>query len=483
MQQCIMLFSIMRFVDREEELDRLEQLMARRDGALAVVYGRRRIGKTRLLLEWSRRHDGLYAVADQSSAEIQRRYLADTVAAHPRMAGFADVIYPDWRTLLARIAQQARAAKWRGPLILDELPNLVLAAPELPSTLQHFVDHEAREARLVVAVAGSSQRMMQGLVLGGDAPLFGRAREQIDLQPLPVSHLPDAFGRLSAPAWVQTWTAWGGVPRYWELAIDTPGELAERIDRLCLDPRGPLHREPDRLLQVEVPSALEVRPVLDAIGMGAHRVSEIAARVGRPATSLSRPLERLRGLGLAVRETPFGEPEQRTRRSLHHIKDPFFRLWFRVVAPHRGWLAAADRVGRLALLGRHWPALCAATWEDLCRQLTPKLSRHRGLGALGPWSPGQRWWRGNAPEWDVVAANLKGTHLLLGEAKWSEQPLSRAALQSEARQLADREPPDLPARLARLATIRALFVPAVASGPPRRIGQVYVVTARDLLPR
>lgn len=473
----------MNFVDREQELDRLEQLMARREGALAVVYGRRRIGKTRLLLEWSRRHGGLYAVADQSSAEIQRRYLADTVAAHPQMAGFGDVVYPDWRTLLTRIAQQAQAAKWRGPLILDELPNLVLAAPELPSTLQPFIDHEAREARLVVAVAGSSQRMIQGLVLRGDAPLYGRARELIDLPPLPVSHLPDAFGRLSASDWVQTWTAWGGVPRYWELAVDTAGRLAGQIDRLCLDPRGPLHREPDRLLQEEVPSALEVRPVLDAIGMGVHRVSEIAARVGRPATSLSRPLERLRGLGLAVRETPFGEPEQRTRRSLHCIQDPFFRLWFRVVAPHRGWLSTADRAGRLALLGRYWPALCAATWEDLCRQLTAKLSRRKQLGALGPWTPGQRWWRGNAPEWDIVAANLERTHLLLGEVKWSEQPLTRAALHAAARRLADRTSPDLPAKLSRLTAIRVLFVPAVAPGLRRKVGAVQIVTARDLLSR
>jgi hypothetical protein len=74
-----------------------------------------------------------------------------------------------------------------------------------------------------------------------------------------------------------------------------------------------------------VPAAVEVRPVLDAIGAGAHRVSEIAARVGRPATSIARPLDRLVGMGLASREVPFGESEKKTRRSLYKISDPLFR--------------------------------------------------------------------------------------------------------------------------------------------------------------
>ena len=69
----------------------------------------------------------------------------------------------------------------RQALIIDELPYLVGTSPELPSVLQSWVDHEAREAGLLVAVAGSSQRMMQGLVLSADAPLFGRADEVLEL--------------------------------------------------------------------------------------------------------------------------------------------------------------------------------------------------------------------------------------------------------------------------------------------------------------
>src|SRR5690606_30187438 len=183
------------------------------------------------------------------------------------------------------------------------------------------------------------QRMMQGLALSREAPLFGRAQVLFEVPSLDISFTQAAVGRLAPRALVDFFTAWGGIPRYWELAAEAMRNTRDTrnvVDALVLNPLGPLHREPDRLLLEETPSALEVRPVLDAIGAGAHRVSEIAGRLGRPPTSLSRPLDRLIELGLAVRDIPFGEPPRSSRRSLYRIADPFTRLWFRVVAPHRG---------------------------------------------------------------------------------------------------------------------------------------------------
>lgn len=61
-------------MDREQELGRLERLLLA-GGGLAALYGRCRIGKTRLLVEWLRRHDGVYGVADRSAPDVQRSYL------------------------------------------------------------------------------------------------------------------------------------------------------------------------------------------------------------------------------------------------------------------------------------------------------------------------------------------------------------------------------------------------------------------------
>ena len=117
----------MDFLNRESEIERLDGLVERGRG-FAVLSGRRRIGKTHLLVEWIRRHGGVYAVADQSAPDVQRRYLAEAIAT--RLEGFADVHYADWPSLLRRLSRDAAAARWPGPIVIDELPYLVVAPPE-----------------------------------------------------------------------------------------------------------------------------------------------------------------------------------------------------------------------------------------------------------------------------------------------------------------------------------------------------------------
>ncbi len=320
--------------------------------------------------------------------------------------------------------------------------------------------------------------MMQGLVLASNAPLFGRAQVMLNVGPIPPAYLEEVFGVAAGPEMVELHAAWGGVPRYWELAREVRGKVKAQVLDLVLDPMGPLHQEPERLLLEELPPALDLRPLLDVIGGGAHRVSEIAGRLGRPATSMSRPLERLLSMGLIRREVPFGESEKESRRSLYKIDDPFFRLWFRVVAPNRALLTAGTDEARKALLDRHWDELVAQAFEELCRRLVPQLAG---------WNVASRWWQGNAPEWDIVAESLDGKSLLLGEVKWSARPLGRAALQRALRELASRPAPALGAKWERLAPRRALFVPALAE-PFQNEGEdengpLAVFTLQDLIRR
>jgi uncharacterized protein len=459
------------FWNRINELAALGKLNG--GGGLAVVWGRRRIGKTRLLLEWVERAGGVYTVADQSAPHLQRAYFARAIS--QALPGFADVTYPDWERLLSRLAADAAAAAFAGPIVIDELPYLVTGSPELPSVLQRWIDHEAKRAKLRVALAGSSQRMMQGLVLSRDAPLYGRARVTLDLAGLSPDHLRDAFGRLTPADVVEHWTAFGGVPRYWELAADVRGSARDRVLAVVLDPLGPLFAEPDRLLLEENPPAIELRPVLDAIGSGAHRLSEIAGRLGRPVTSLGHALERLLGMSLVRRDVPYGEPARGSKRSLYKIDDPFLRLWFRVVAPNRAALTAGTVASRAAILDEHWPTLLGQAWEELCVRAVPTI---RGaLARRGPWRPPSRYWRGAEPEWDLVADSIDGNRALVGEAWFAAKRVNTAVLVREAERLANRP---LPEAVRGREVVRALFVPAAAARAPRLIASVHVVTLVDM---
>ncbi len=468
----------MKFLDRQAEMERLDTLAARADGGLAVVWGRRRIGKTRLLLEWSRKHDGVYTIADQSSPEVQRAYLAQALGIRFPILG--EATYPDWSSLLRRISHEAVASSWRGPLVLDEFPYLVGACPELASQFQGWIDGAARQARLSVAVAGSSQRMMQGLVLDAAAPLYGRATELLEIRPLQAGFLQEGLKLRDPVACVRSYAVWGGVPRYWELAEPYGQDLDQAVDRCILDPLGPLHREPDRLLLEEMPPAAALRPILDVIGMGAHRVSEIAGRLGKPATSLTHALTRLVDLGLVRREQPFGESERSGKRSLYKIADPLFRCWFRVVAPHRAMLAQSSAQVRLGLWHKARPHLMAEAWEDLCRSTVPRLHETRcPLAPLGPWKPASRYWRANEPEWDVVAESLDGRRLLLGEVKWTDGEASSAIVEQAAATLRAKGLPGC-VRGRGHQIIHALFIPRAPSRPKPGQG-ITIVNARDVL--
>ena len=303
-------------------------------------------------------------------------------------------------------------------MVIDELPYLVKSEPALPSILQRWIDHEAKG--LTVVLAGSSRQIMQGMILNPEAPLYGRARLLLNLQPIPPSYIKEAFTVEDATTSVCIYSFWGGVPWYWELAAPYGMEWERAITELVLDPMGPLHLESDRLLMDEVPSAIHLRFLLDVIGSGSHRPSEIATRVAIPITSLSRPLHQLREMGLIEREIPFGTSEKSTKRALYKIEDSFLRFWFKAVAPKRSYLIQATEMMRRGYLSTVQTGLLSQSWKALCRQAVPRLSIDGDS-----WGLAQRFWQGKGPEWDVVADNLARDRLLIGEVKWTKQPVTQ----------------------------------------------------------
>lgn len=466
----------MKFLDRGQELGRLDRVAGRRAAGLVALWGRRRVGKTRLLSEWCRRHDGVYTVADRSAENVQRRYFAEALSV--RLPRFNEVEYPDWSALLRRLSAEARAVGWKGPLVLDEFPHLVASSAALPSVLQNWIDREAAADGLLVAIAGSSQHMMQGLVLDASAPLYGRAVEAFALSPIPAGWIGEALGLTDPVRALSAYAVWGGIPRYWELAAPFGDALDDAVDALALDPLGPLHTEPDRLLIDETPSAMSLRPLLDVIGNGCSRLSEIAGRLGCPATSLSRPLARLQELGLVARETPFDGTEKSSKRALYRICDPFFAFWFRAIAPRRGFLAGATRAARRAAWRKSKPALVAQTWEALCRTAVPKLAgESEGADDETAWRPAARWWHGQAAEWDIVLTTEDGRRGAVGEVKWSEKPFDDAGIARIVHEMAGRMlPPGMPDDVTRL-----VFVPSVCKQTARVHAGVRVVEAASVL--
>jgi len=460
------------FINRTDEMNRLLSVVKRGGPALIVLWGRRRLGKSRLLTEWCREVNGTYWVADESAPAIQRRYLAEELGAV--FPGFADVSYPDWSVLLNRLSTEARQINWRGPLVLDEFPYLVSGAPELPSVLQTWVDREKREGGIVLALSGSSQRMMLDSVLNANAPLYGRADELFKLEPLLPGYISKGMTISNPQCLLDFYTCWGGVARYWELALPFEDRYRDALDEQVLSPLGVLHDEVNRLLREEMPSAIPLRPIMDAIGLGAHRITEIAARLQIPVTSLSRGLRQLQDLGYIHREIPYGESEKSSKKALYRLADPFLRLWFKVVAPHRGILQTASKAVRVKWLDQNWPALRAQAWEELCRMALP----HLGLFQR-EWMPAGRYWAGKQSEWDVVCRSRDDDMLILGECKSLARPATKTDIETILKSLMAKTVPE---SIATKSTQHSyvIFVPSLAHGAVNVPGNVLIVEGQQL---
>ena len=397
------------WMDREAELKRLGRVLSAREPAMAVVYGRRRCGKSRLVLEALKDRRAVYFVGDEREGTLQRQALAG--AMEHIVPGFASVNYPTWEALLLRWGKEAPRG---AALALDEFPYLATSGPELPGLLQKLVDDPTRWSSHLI-LCGSSQRMMHGLVLDESAPLYGRAREILKVEPLRPGWLKTAFPRYRARELLEAHAVWGGVPRYWELAAGF-GSVQESVRELVLDPMGVLFEEPTRLLMDEMQEVVQASSVLSLIGAGCHRLSEIAGRLQKPATALSGPLRRLVDMGFVRRDVPFGASERDNKRSRYAIADPFLAFWFRFVAPNRSLLAArqldlVEKEVEAAL-----PVFLGHVWETLARQSVPtlELADHR-------WRPAAPWWGTGTDkqplEIDIVAESEDRTALLVAEAK------------------------------------------------------------------
>jgi len=420
------------FLNRGEELRRLGSLFEQTSPRLAVVYGRRRCGKSRLLFESLPANRSVYFFCDEREAGVQRFDLA--VALSAAIPGFQEVRYPDWDAIFKRWYREAPSG-W--VLALDEFSNLVKASRELPSILQKQLDTPVRSGPHLV-LCGSSQRMMQGLVLDRNAPLYGRAQEILRISPLPAGWLKEAFPGLNAQQLIEAYALWGGIPRYWELAREFPTQ-AEALQDLILSPLGVLHDEPQSLLQDDLSDTLQSSSLLQLIGQGCHRLTELSARLGKPSTSLNRPLQRLVELNLVSRQKPFGSLEKDSKRSFYRIADPFLRFWYRYVAPHRSRLQARQIQAVLATIEADFNHYVAGIWEDLVRMAVPHLEL---FGTS--WSNAQPWWGPGldrkALEIDVIAASLGGSELLIGSVKWQKQSSRSAAwaeLEGQARLFPD----------------------------------------------
>lgn len=415
----------MGFVGRRAELQLLREVYAGDGSAFVPIYGRRRIGKSELILHFMRETAGVYFVGKTAPAALQRRELMREAARDLDQPLLADAAVESWKHAFELIVRSAPSNR-KLVLALDEFQWMAYASPELPAVLQELWDRDwKRNGRVMLLLCGSFLGFMEREVLGQKSPLFGRRTAQIHLQPFSHIEAAEFHPRLSLTDRARIFFVCGGVPLYLEL-FDPQRSVEQNIEQVLLAEHSPLFREADFLLREELRDVESYYAVLLALATGSALHKEIAARTSIPERSLGYYLKQLEDLGYVERRYPLTEHAPAKRAVRYALCDPLLRFWFRFVFPnHTFVLQHGPSHAYRELVRPELESYFGSCFEVLCRKAMPFLYTRERVSAA--YRIGQYWSR----EIQIDLVGLRGDGVTdIGECKWGAYG-GKARLQAE----------------------------------------------------
>jgi len=416
------------FVGRTHELSTLNTLWQRKGASMLIVYGRRRVGKTRLLTHWLNTEiveHSLYWVAQPSSAADQLRQFSQAIYKFENPEGTIEkqFSYQSWESALEQVARLAETK--RLTLIIDEFTYLLARTPELAGLFQNQWDHLLKERNLFLVLCGSHLGIMHRQVLSYQAPLYGRATAQLNVQPLSFGIMPQYFPKYDAAERVALYAIFGGIPAYWE-RLEPSISVSENIRQQLLTPNNLMQAEPRLLLQDFVREPDNYISLFNAIANGYRTQKEIKTFTGLAQGHISSYLATLEPAGFIKRRVPI-TAGPRSRQSRYHITDPYLRFYYRFLVSRQEQLALGVQDSALEEIRSHLIDFIGThTWEEICREWVLRAGADGKLPYLSD-QVGSYW--DKKVQIDVVGLNRMKKTLILGECKWSPKQMGADVLE------------------------------------------------------
>lgn len=412
------------FVNRTAELAALRDWWDEgANGRIALVWGRRRVGKTALLSAFANGRRTVFHTAAGRAAPDELRILSRAAAGalHGGLRDLQARPFVDWDDALESLA--AGAAGEPLLLVLDEFPELLDSSPELPSVIRAFWDRAREQTKLRIMLCGSAVRVMRAMQEERQ-PLYGRIDLSLAVHPFSPSEAAELLRGLTPADRALVWGIVGGVPLYltwWK----QERSVRSNLERLVCSPGGRLLDEGGLVLATEGDMGDLGQRVLRAIAAGRTKHGEIAQAVGaEPARTLQRLIE----LRLVEPVVPVTLAGRRTRKRIYRIADNFLAFWLGIVEPYSSEIERGLGKTILHPLLERLDDHMGERWEEAFRA---HLRRIAASGELGSdiVRIGAFWTDNPSVEIDAVAlAGRTEQAVLAGEAKWSRRVDGRRAV-------------------------------------------------------
>ena len=417
------------FIGREREMADLNKLYTSDSFEFAVIYGRRRVGKTALINQFIKDKKAIYFMGVESNAKQNLENISKNIMEY-EIGIQAETSFVSFQAALEYIFRLAQ--KERLVLAIDEYPYVARASKSFASTLQLLIDRYKDSSKLMLILCGSSMSYIEDHVLSYKAPLYGRWTAQMKILPFEFVDTCRYFKNFSDEDKALIYGIVGGTPQYL-LQMDDRLSVEDNIKNTFLNPSSSLFEEPENLLKQEVREPALYNAIITAIATGASRMAEISTKVDESTSVCATYLKNLMALGLIRKETPYGEKE--SRKSIYVIDDNMFRFWYRFVPENSSIIGRGAADLAYKRMEPFLPDYMGKVFEEICKQYLWKL-------LLDGESPVEfkdlgRWW-GTDPfihsqaEIDIMGVQGRDT-ALFGECKWTNEKVDVGVLETLAK--------------------------------------------------
>lgn len=382
----------------------------------AVIYGRRRVGKTTLIREFLKNKESLLYVALEGTQKENLIGLSKAVSKSDLF------IYDSFENVFCAIDQMLEANQ-KVVLAIDEYPYLAQSYPPISSIIQKHIDMCWKDKNMFLILCGSSMSFMENQVLGYKSPLYERRSAQFKMVPFTYLESREMLENYSKEDQAIAYGISGGIPEYLS-KMDKNKTLDENIFDLFFDDNGALFEEATSLLKQEMRNPASYNSILGAIAQGASRLNEISNKVGLDTPSCSNLLKFLIELNIVEKVYPVTEKET-SRKTIYQIKDTMFLFWYKFVRPNYSNIQM--RLGDIIYNQYVKPNISdymGFVFEKMCKEYLYQEVNFLTL----PFIPEKigKWWgndmyKKEEAEIDIVALGLNAC--LLCECKWRNKQL------------------------------------------------------------
>lgn len=411
------------FLGREKELNTLNKLYNSNKFEFAVIYGRRRVGKTALLNEFTKDKDTIFFTGVETNSKQNLDNFSSSIMEFCT-GKIANSSFISFQVALEYVFDLAKTK--RIILVMDEYPYVARSSKSLASTLQYLIDKYHETSKLFLILCGSSMSYMEDNVLAYKAPLYGRRTAQFKIQPFGFFEACKFLGHYSNEDKAIAYGIMGGTPQYL-VQLDDSMSIEDNIKNTHLNPSSAIFEEPTNLLKQEVREPAIYSAIITAIATGASKMNEIAGKIGEDTSVCASYIKNLIALGIVKKESPFGENP--SRKTIYSIEDNMFKFWYRFVPENISIITRGATDLAYNRISPEISSYMGGIFEEICKQYLWKLLIDGNcpieFTELG------RWWGTNPKTKSQEEINILGTNknqALFGECKWTNEKVDLSVL-------------------------------------------------------